>query len=600
MKLFTLILSFFFFAGVITTLTSAHEKHFIKHLPVPPGEDPKQYFEVTRPLAFTNQLPSCTLPLLTHSFGDTKGQPPVTAAYSPPAECCWTHVVLEFQAACQSDQEDRIAAVWLDGVELLRTTTPQPGSNGVYWRVSKDVTKYSSLLNSKELSLSVMLENSVNDVFTGVFDVNVTFIYYDTRSVNGPLSTTLGNCARSSEMVEENPIAMKVDSLMNSPVPDDGPADSIIPISSKGDNGFWFLIQTDAQVLSKEVTIPQNAYKAVVEVYATSHGNDEFWYSHPPDSYSKTNNINAVNGNGAYREVLVMIDGALVGSLVPFPVIYAGGIDPLFWDPVVSIGAFNVPSYEIDLTPFLAILLDGMPHRIGFTVANSIPYWLVGGNLHLWLEQGTEKIAAGVIDTEAPKFELELSTEFKGLDGSFKVVMERTSKYAGWVSSKKGNLTYSFKQELKLENEIKFENDARHKKMEQKIKDEVEMKVTGERGKKISEIKMKRKFPLKIITKTEAGNEADSSSLRTELENEWSVKVSGDLNSKVSNSQECSGMLDVKDNLVLSGTATTEQTYTYKDDDKCYSRKVSVADMKLVEDKANLLCTSSLLRRRLF
>ncbi|WP_432804313.1 peptide-N4-asparagine amidase, partial [Escherichia coli] len=57
---------------------------------------------------FTNQL-SCSLPLLTHSFADTIGQQPVTAEYSPPAECYWTDVVLEFQAACKSDQEDRIA-----------------------------------------------------------------------------------------------------------------------------------------------------------------------------------------------------------------------------------------------------------------------------------------------------------------------------------------------------------------------------------------------------------------------------------------------------------------------------------------------------------
>nr|GMC89924.1 peptide-N4-(N-acetyl-beta-glucosaminyl) asparagine amidase A-like [Ipomoea batatas] len=186
------------------------------------------------------------------SFADTIGQQPVTAEYSLPAECCWTDVVLEFQAACKSDQEDRIAAVWLNGVELLRTTTPQPGSSGVYWKVSKDVTKYSSLLNSKEISLAVMLENSVNDVFTRAVDVNVTFVYYDSKG-----AAALGNCVRSSETVEENPIAMTVDKPMNPPVvPDDGPADSIIQISAKGEQGFWFSIQTDSQVVSKEVTIP--------------------------------------------------------------------------------------------------------------------------------------------------------------------------------------------------------------------------------------------------------------------------------------------------------------------------------------------------------
>nr|GMC91079.1 peptide-N4-(N-acetyl-beta-glucosaminyl) asparagine amidase A-like [Ipomoea batatas] len=63
-------------------------------------------------------------------------------------------------------------------------------------------------------------------------------------------AAALGNCVRSSETVSENPIAMTVDKPMNPPVvPDDGLADSIIPISAKGEHGFWFSIQTDSPMV---------------------------------------------------------------------------------------------------------------------------------------------------------------------------------------------------------------------------------------------------------------------------------------------------------------------------------------------------------------
>ncbi|KAL9995435.1 putative peptide-N(4)-(N-acetyl-beta-glucosaminyl)asparagine amidase [Helianthus debilis subsp. tardiflorus] len=81
-----------------------------------------------------------------------------------------------------------------------------------------------------------------------------------------------------------------------------------------------------------------------------------------------------------HRSVIVIIPPRYV---VPFPVIFTGGIYPLFWEPVVSIGAFNLPSYGIDLALLLGLLLDDKIHSIGIQIADVISFWLVDVNLHL-------------------------------------------------------------------------------------------------------------------------------------------------------------------------------------------------------------------------
>lgn len=251
-------------------------------------------------------------------------------------------MLLQFNASCKGEQYDRIAAVWLDGAELLRTSTAEPNDDGIFWTVTKDVTKYTSILVKENITLSVMLENLVNDIFTGVYHVNVTFLYYDAKNVTG---IQLNNYV-------DNPISLGLSNLGSSLGSDDRPADLILPISASGDDGLWFRIESELELYGQKVVIPRNTYKAVMEIYVSFHGNDEFWYSNPSDSYIQMNNLTTKRGHGAYREVLLKIDENLVGSLVPFPVVFTGGINPLFWQPVVSIGAFDLPSYDVDLTPF--------------------------------------------------------------------------------------------------------------------------------------------------------------------------------------------------------------------------------------------------------
>uniref|UniRef100_K4C5P5 Peptide N-acetyl-beta-D-glucosaminyl asparaginase amidase A N-terminal domain-containing protein n=1 Tax=Solanum lycopersicum TaxID=4081 RepID=K4C5P5_SOLLC len=366
---------FFFLIVIIINFINApicsslqHPSHFIRH-----GYFQQKYLEINRPLPFANLTPSCTLPILSHHFGDTIGLPPVSVAYAPPENCSWNHVALQFNASSNGVQYDRIAAVWLDGADLLRTSTAEPTESGGFWTVTKDVTRYSSLLAKQDISLSVMMENIVNDVYTGAYYVNLTILYYYIEEMNVPLSATRNN--RKVRMVDD----VFVDNSMSLY---EKPADLIIPISgyNRGE-GFWFRIRSDSELKGKSVIIPKNTYRAVMEICVSFHGLDEFWYSNPPDSYIRANNLTSQRGHGSYREVLLNIDRNLVGSVVPFPVIYPGGINPLYWDPIVSIGAFDHPSYDIDITPFLGDLLDGKSHFMGFKVLDSLPFWLLDANI---------------------------------------------------------------------------------------------------------------------------------------------------------------------------------------------------------------------------
>ncbi|GFZ12397.1 peptide-N4-(N-acetyl-beta-glucosaminyl) asparagine amidase A protein [Actinidia rufa] len=116
----------------------------------------------------------------------------------------------------------------------------------------------------------------------------------------------------------------------------------------------------ETDIESKKFEIPRNAYRAVLEVYVSFHENDEFW------------------------EVLVTLDGIEVGAVWPCTVIYTGGVNPLLWRPITVIGSFDLPSYDIEVTPFLGTMLDEKTHEIAFRVTNALNVWLIDANLHVW------------------------------------------------------------------------------------------------------------------------------------------------------------------------------------------------------------------------
>ncbi|KAI3419498.1 uncharacterized protein J3R85_013189 [Psidium guajava] len=572
---------------------------------------PQQYIELTQPLPYSLLPPACTHRIVTHSFANTIDSPPFSAPYSPPSLCPtppWSSVALELSVSSRGDQYDRIAAVWLGGVELLRTSTAEPNEDGVFWRVRKDVTRYSSLLSRSNVDVTMMLENIINDEFTGIYHVNVTLLFYSSEGGNGPRVSMnqlsdRGLSSKSGLGLEGfggNSRAASEDSVnlaklgaapwsYNSP-----PADLIFPVSDCGDRGSWYRIESASDLPSKRIRIPANTVRAVLELCVSSHGNDEFWYSNPPDTYITENNLTTGRGNGAYREVLVMIDGHLVGSEVPFPVVFTGGINPLFWEPIVAIGAFILPSYDIELTPFLGMLLDRKAHEFTIGVASGISYWLVNANLHLWLDHRSRRVQAKSVAYTPPAHHVEHESRFHQLDGSFRVKAKRKAQFAGWVKSSAGNRTTVVSAKNKVKNLISFTWNGTHKLVSQRTKAKREVKILNEAGVPISRAAVKRRYPLRVITSTLPACKKGTYVLVTNVSHELSESYSdGDLWSSARNAQDSSGWMKVKDHNVLSGKAETQQSYTYRDEFFCYWRTAEAADGKLVGDHSTFGCASS-------
>ncbi|XP_042509928.1 peptide-N4-(N-acetyl-beta-glucosaminyl)asparagine amidase A [Macadamia integrifolia] len=575
-----------------------------------------EYYEITLPLKTDKFSPSCSLLLLQHDFGNTYGLPPATASYSPPSDCPapWSHVVLELQVSCQGEQYDRIVGVWLDGVEILRTSTAEPTDSGIFWKVRKDVTKYSSLLSLSNLTLSVMLENIINDVFTGVYHVNISLLYYGQSGARvhsdspelfsnrklGPLieEGTLGLRSEARKLMfisgeHDGRIRSRTDSTEGQKlgVLSRKPADLIVPIASDGSDGFWFRIENEFDVHLKRIQIPPNTYRAILEIYVSFHGNDEFWYSNPPDAYIKLNNLTTGRGNGAFRQVFVTIDGVLVGSQALFPVIFTGGINPLFWEPVVAIGAFNLPSYDIDLTPFLGLLLDGKDHSFGLGVSDGISFWLVDANLHFWLDPKLSTVQAKSVVYRIPPLSVNRDSKYDKLDGTFKVKAKTETHCSGWVKSTAGNFTTHVFQEFKFKNSIKYKKNGTYKEVEQKIKMKTDVRLETDEQRLLSRLVYKRTYPLRIITSTIPGFDINTNLLFTNVTNGFKEKYSmADYITSISNTQRSGGWMLVHDHSVLSGSAETRQTLRYKDDFTCYSRNVASNNGSVMEDYTTNAC----------
>ncbi|KAJ4768025.1 Peptide-N4-(N-acetyl-beta-glucosaminyl)asparagine amidase A [Rhynchospora pubera] len=536
---------------------------------------PTTFFEVTRPIPLPTTQ-QCSHLLLQHDFGYTYGKPPATSYYIPPS--CLTQtpsrIVLQWHATCQGRQFDRIFGVWLGGVELLRSCTAEPRPNGIVWTVRKDVTRYTSLFYENS-TFAVHLGNLIDSTYTGVYHVNVSVQFYFDQQRQNRLSGQHHIPAFSS------------------------PADLVLPISRSLplNDGLWFLIQNSTDIQSKEMSIPSNAYRAVVEVYVSFHSDDEGWYMNPPNNYISKNNITGLPGNGAFREVILKLDGNVVGAVWPFTVIYTGGVNPLLWRPITGIGSFNLPSYDIEITPFLGKLLDGKPHTFGFGVTDALDVWYVDANLHLWLDQNTSKTMGTLIKYEAPEYAPSLVSKFRGLDGKFKTEADRIISSAGWVESSYGKIISYVAHELHFKNFMRFKgngsmqwvNQTIHSSSSTYAKDSYTVIYTEE---------LQQYFPLYLYSGT-ADKVGDTYSFVSELslgfDQKQVVGEKGGMGFRFGswkNLQTAQGNMKVKGNLVTSGIGSTQQVYKYEGTDGCFFRNVSSTNYTILFDKSVDSCTN--------
>ncbi|XP_009768642.1 peptide-N4-(N-acetyl-beta-glucosaminyl)asparagine amidase A-like [Nicotiana sylvestris] len=535
---------------------------------------PTTYFEVTKPINLPKTKP-CSYLVLQHDFGYTYGKPPVLANYTPPSNCPsqkFSKIVLEWKATCKGRQFDRIFGVWLSGVEIFRSCTAEPRANGIIWTVKKDITRYYSLLMTNQ-TLAVYIGNLVDSTYTGVYNVKLFIHFYPAEEKHSDNGLNLEYSYR----------------------PFDSGADLILPISRNLplNDGSWFEVENSTDVLSKELKIPQNAYRAVLEVYVSFHENDEFWYSNPPNDYIRANNLSDTPGNGAFREVVVSMDDMIVGAVWPFTVIYTGGVNPLLWRPISGIGSFDLPSYDIEITPLLGKILDGHTHKISFSVTNALNVWYIDANLHLWLDEKSIKTEAKLFQYSSLPLSFSLVTNFTGIDGSFLTNASRSITLTGWVKSSYGNITTKSAQSLSYSNYMVMGNEGNLQIVDQIIyfNDTVDVMMPSS---SVQSLESFKKFLLLLDTdNVDKGDRSYASISNITLGfDDKRVKSSefGSSASLTENMQKAQGYILVKGRLVVSGLGSTQQVYKYKDDSCCYSRNISSSNYTIHYDKVSDNC----------
>ncbi len=321
--------------------------------PTPPAEFTTDWHDpvTAAPPVDTPGTPSCEVVLAAAQFRDFT---PYQGSYTPPEECGtrWNKVVLRLEGRVKGRQYDRLGHVAVGGVEILRTSTPQPSPDGITWSVEKDVTRYRDVL-ARPQPVEMLIGNVVNETYTGVLDVRVTLTFHTARGRVKPAA---------------------------------GTPDRVLPLTGA------------------TLTTPRNTERLLAEVYATGSGGgcEEYWYLSVPDAAPPPAGRPA---DRTARSASPSTDASPASPPLPH------GLDRRLVQPLPLVRhpgprAFDVRPVVYDLTPFAGILNDGRPHRVEVTVAG-VPAgqagWSVPTNILLWQDEGSRVVTGASTGTRRPR-----------------------------------------------------------------------------------------------------------------------------------------------------------------------------------------------------
>jgi hypothetical protein len=321
-------------------------------------------FQVAQPPPVPLNAQKCTTQLFQRAFGNSFGDPEVVD-YTPPTDCgevgSWAAVTLNFTVTSNGTQFDRLGIFTFQNVEIWRTSTPEPSTTGIIWTYIKDVTRYIPLFADSG-RLILQLDNLLETGLNGVYSTTLEATFY----------------ASSSAI----PAAPK--------------SNIIIPISAASNISNASADASVSPAFSVDLTIPQNAISAYAELYASGNGDEEFWYFNVPNQFLDDLPSGFTFGDGPFREVRLLIDGKVAGTAFPYPVVFTGGILPTAWRPITSYGALDLPTYVLDVTPFLPLLTDGNAHNFTLDVISTETDGAINQN---WFVSGLLQITTAATNT---------------------------------------------------------------------------------------------------------------------------------------------------------------------------------------------------------
>jgi len=338
----------------------------------------------------------CRMTIMQHDFASSYGAPFV-GTYKPTCHGPWSEVVQTLTSTVSGDQYDRDVYIAIGHSVLLDGSTSEPccTGNAVTWTVQRDITPYIPVL-TKAQPVMVELDNVTNSTYTGVYDTTVSLAFY----------------------------------AVGAHAPAGIHPDVILPVSSPSRSTPMLTISKDGQTVGQSVVFPRNLVRLEGELYADGHGPcEEFWWTDPSNC-----------AGTPYREVAVLVDGRLAGAAPTYPVTYTGADGPGLWEPIPSPRAWDLRPYDVDLTPFVALLTDGAPHRIQLSILDSSlasgDFWEVAANLWGWVDPGRAVTTGRLTVDQAPASPSNATGATSAAVYSYSA--SHVLSYTGWVATSEG------------------------------------------------------------------------------------------------------------------------------------------------------------------
>ncbi|CUM66431.1 uncharacterized protein PRCAT00004095001 [Priceomyces carsonii] len=281
--------------------------------------------------------------LVNHSFGNSYGHP-FQGKFSPPKDIAFNRAAITLNTTVSGVQYDRLANLFVNGVEVWRTSTIEPGRDTAFSSFKKDITSYVNLFKD-DADILFELNNLLNHKLTGSFDILMTIDFYFDPS--GELFKPEADAEDLGEKYELFSVRR--------------PADKVLPITVKDEykNAHSHYLPND-KVSIQLPSLSANTTRLLLSVVASGNADEEFWYTNVIDRLKHAFHKRDVPllGHGPMRYVNVYLNGKKVSVQVPEPVIFTGGISPAFWSATVSTDTFDVPSYTFDLSGLLPLLWE--------------------------------------------------------------------------------------------------------------------------------------------------------------------------------------------------------------------------------------------------
>ena len=340
----------------------------------------------------------------------------------------WQKVVLEADFSVNAGRQfDRTGHISLGGVNLWTGTTQEPSASvAPSWHVERDLTDYAPLF-ALSGSGAVDLDNIVNETYTGTLKGSARLVFYPL--VSGSAQPRV--------------------------------ADLVLPLTDRTD-GRPLAVHDASETLNKTVTFPRNVVRAFIDVLAQGQSDDEFWWSCAPDALTEPLQT---CGGGAFREAQVWIDNQPAGVAPVYPWIFTGGVSPRLWRPTPGVQTLNMRAQRVDLSPFAAVLSDGLPHKISVNVLNSKNWFNLSANLLLFRDPGVAQVSGALLQNTLgsplpPVIDNRLILA-SGEDpkGDLLTRNDRSFVIRGYVQGSQGREDLSVQQTMHFENTQHFDSN---------------------------------------------------------------------------------------------------------------------------------------------